>query len=108
MLTKRIAATASILGLSLFAATPSFANLDAQFSQCAASALESKNITASKISVDLPTSSADLLNHSYSTETRQLKMKLANAKSGKSLGLISCQVDGDGVVKSVRYLSKAS
>lgn len=108
MFTKRLAVNASIAGLSLLIATPSFANLNTQFSQCAASALEAKNISVEKISIDLDSNSAFTFDHDQSTKTRELKMEIANPKSGEFLGKVSCRVNSEGIVESVQYLSQTS
>ena len=108
MFTKRITASAAIFSLSLFATAPSFANLNSQFSECASTALEAKNVSAGKISIDLESKYASAFDHDFSSKTRELKMVLENPKSGKSLGTISCRVNSDGAIESVRYLTQAS
>ena len=108
MFTKRITASAAIFSLSLFATAPSSANLNSQFSECASTALEAKNVSAGKISIDLESKYASAFDHDFSSKTRELKMVLENPKSAKSLGTISCRVNSDGAIESVRYLTQAS
>ena len=108
MFTKRLAANATFIGLSLLVASPSFASLNFQYSQCAASALEVKNLSAGKISINLGRDSAFSFDHRGSRGIRILKMEIANPQSGESLGKFSCHVNSKGAVKTVKFLSKAS
>ena len=108
MSTKRIIVGATITGLSLLSSVSAFASLDSQFSQCAATALQAKSMGAEKISVDLPTNSVASMDHDTSSESRTLKMNLENSKSGEFLCSISCRVNSEGNVESVRYLTQAS
>ena len=108
MSTKRIVIGATLAGLSLISSASAFANLDSQFSQCAITALQAKSMDAEKISVDLPTNSVAFMDHDSSSQSRTLKMNLENSKSGEFLGSISCRVNSEGNVESVRYLTQAS
>ena len=96
----------SVFVFSVFVSSLSFASLDSQFSQCAATALQAKSLGAEKISVELPVKSFQSMNHDPSSRSKKLKMELVDANSGEPLGSISCRVTRKGVIKSVRYLSQ--
>jgi len=108
MSTKRIVISAAIAGISLLSTASAFASLDSQFSQCAVTALQAKSMGAEKISVDLPTNSVASMDHDTSKSSRTLKMNLENSKSGEFIGSISCRVNSEGTVESVRYLTQAN
>ncbi len=103
---KRTAALLSALTALVFNNT-SFANLNTQFSQCANTALESHNTSTKKISVRLPSTEVQAMDHDQSSRFREFKMQLVNSKSGKELGVVRCRVNKKGQIESVQYLSKA-
>ncbi len=103
----RLSSVAAISIATFSASNIANANLNSQFSSCAAKAIESQSISAKKISVELPSTSAQEMDHSASPKIREYQMGLVNPKSGEELARISCRVTKSGQVQSVTYLSKA-
>lgn len=102
----RLTTSIALSLIAIFSSSSALANLDNQFSACAAKAIESQNLIVKKIFIDLPSNQAQELDHDLSPGSREYRMKLVNKVSGKPLGKISCRVDSSGVVESVNYISK--
>lgn len=91
--------------IALVSSSSALANVDNQFSACAAKAIESQSLMAKKIILDLPSGRAQELDYDSSPSSREYRMKLVNKVSGKSLGKISCRIDSSGQIESVNYIS---
>lgn len=115
-MTKYLASTAktSLLACSLItlasnvALSTANANVKDQFSSCAAEAMAAKSLSAKKVSLNLPSTSTDKLDHDLSVSQREYLMKLVNPSTGESLGKVRCTLFNDGTIKSVRYVRENS
>ena len=102
---KTTASLITIATTALLASGASMANLDSQFSLCAATALKEKGSSAKQINVELPSQKNSVMDHAVSSKFSEFKMELSNTK-GEQLGAVSCRVNSQGQVESVRYLTK--
>ena len=80
------------------------ASVDSDFKLCATKAMSDQNMFAKNIKVQNGTSSSEDLNHSFSQNFREYKMKIVT-KAGKNMGYVTCTFNKDRLESST-FISK--
>ena len=80
------------------------AGIDNDFKLCATKAMSDQNLFTKSIKVQNGSSSSEDLNHSFSQNLREYKMKIVT-KAGKNMGYITCTFNKDQLESST-FVSK--
>ena len=93
----------SMLTITGLAVTHAQANVDADLSRCAASAMASQQLNAKSIVVESPSDDARDMDHHESRSIQEYRMKLSSSSKGKDIGIVTCRIDNSGKVMSTKF-----
>lgn len=102
---KKVLLNCSLLTSLIAASATHAADVDADLSICAESALAAKQLRAKKLSLEIPGDAEASLDHSESRRFREYYISLANPHSGEELGLAKCRISDKTETPVVEFVA---